>query len=225
MRVLQIIYPLVIAGWLWTKIREYRIRVEDNYSSVDNSAMPYVRVYLTILTVIGFSYFYLSFTYHPTRIFTQQWLVLLLLIYNTVQIVCRRKPWRETEIENAEEEEEEEEEDIVKKKYREGLEAWMTKEKPYLNPEFRLVDLMQVLPMNRTYLSKFINVEYDCSFYQFVTNYRIEEAQRLMREHPDMKLQDVAEQSGFSSAVVFSRTFAKEIGISPTEWIKNELDS
>ena len=219
LRVLQIVYPLMIAGWLFSKIREYRANVENTYSSLENSAMPWVRVYLSILTIIGLSYFYLSFTYHPTRLFTQQWLVLVLLTYNTAQMVLRKKPWKET-AENAEEEEEEEE-DPVWKQYRAILEAWMAENKPYLNPEFRLVDLMQVLPMNRTYLSNFINTEYGCTFYQYVTNYRIEEAKRLMKEHPEMKLQDIAEQSGFSSAVVFSRTFLRETGVTPTEWLNS----
>ena len=221
LRALMIVYPLLIAGWLWVKTREYRAKVENSYSSLENSAMPWVRVYLSILTVIGLSYFYLSFTYHPTRIFTQQWLVLGLLTYNTAQIVFRGKPWKET-VENAEEEEEEE--DPVLKQYRANLETWMAESKPYLNPEFRLVDLMQVLPMNRTYLSNFINTEYGCTFYQYVTNYRIEEAKRLMKEHPEMKLQEIAEQSGFSSAAVFSRTFVKEMGVTPTEWLNSPND-
>ena len=111
--------------------------------------------------------------------------------------------------------------DIVLTQYRTNLETWMAEKKPYLNPEFRLVDLMQVLPMNRSYLSNFINTEYGCTFYQYVTNFRIEEAKRLMKEHPEMKLQEIAEQSGFSSAVVFSRTFVRETGVTPTEWQKN----
>ena len=217
MRALMIIYPLLIAWWLYGKIREYRANVENNFSSLENSAMPWVKIYLIILTVIGLSYFYLSFTYHPTRLFTQQWLVLALLIYNSAQIALRRKPWKEEILENAEEEEEE---DAVRKSYREKLESWMRNAKPYVNPEFRLVDLMQILPMNRTYLSKFINVEYGCSFYQFVTKYRIEEAQRLMQEHPEWKLQDVAEQSGFSSPTIFSRVFARETGYTPSEWME-----
>lgn len=94
----------------------------------------------------------------------------------------------------------------------------MEAEKPYLNPEFRLLDLRQVLPLNRTYLSQLINEEYGCNFYQFVTNYRIEEAKRLMTEHPNMKIQDVADQCGFSSPVVFSRTFMRETGKSPRDW-------
>ena len=97
----------------------------------------------------------------------------------------------------------------------------METEKPYLNPEFRLNDLRQVLPLNRTYLSQLINTEYDCTFYQFVTNYRIEEAKRLMKEKPDLKMQDIAEQCGFSSPVVFSRIFARETGETPSEWCAN----
>lgn len=72
--------------------------------------------------------------------------------------------------------------------------------------------------MNRTYLSQFINAEYGCNFYQFVTGYRIEEAKRLMREHPQMQLQEVAEQSGFSSPTVFSRIFSREVGMTPRDW-------
>lgn len=221
LRALQIVYPLLIAGWLWAQIRTYRARMEENYSSLENTAMPYVRVYLTILTIIGLSYFYLSFTYHPTRLFTQQWLVLALLVYNTTQIVCRPKPWLEEEQENLDQEKE----DPVKRQYRENLEAWMENDKPYLNPDFRLVDLMQVLPMNRTYLSQFINTEYGCNFYQFVTSYRINEAKRLMQEHPEMKLQEIAEKCGFVSLSALSHAFARETGMAPSEWSKQFVDT
>ena len=215
LRALMIVYPLLIAGVLWSQIREYRAKMEENYSSLENSALPWLRIYLTIMFIMGLSYFYISFTYHPTRLFTQQWLVLVLLVYNTAQIALRRKPWVEAPME---EPVGEAEEDAIRRQCREKLEAWMANEKPYLNPEFRLVDLMRILPMNRTYLSQFINVEYGCNFYQYVTNYRIEESKRLMRENPEWKLQEIAEKSGFSSATMFSRVFMREIGQTPTEW-------
>ena len=101
----------------------------------------------------------------------------------------------------------------------------MEQEKPYLNPELKLIDLRVILPMNRTYLSQLINRAYGCNFYQFVTNYRIEEAKRLMREHPDMKVHEVAQLSGFASASVFSRTFTRETGLSPREWGKENDNS
>lgn len=214
MRILLICYPLFLSGILIANIRRYRQTMEENYSSIANSALPWVKVYLVMLTICGLMYIYLCFTDHPTRLFTQQWLVLALFTYNTVQIIARRNPWKEIP------EDEPEEIDSTWHEYRTVLDAWMEKEKPYLNKDFRLQDLMRVVPVNRTYLSGFVNAEYGCNFYQFVTNYRIREAQRLMQAHPDMKLQEVAEQSGFSSASVFSRTFARETGSSPTEWLE-----
>lgn len=216
MRILLIIYPVLIAGLLFSQIRVYRERCEDYYSSLENSAMKYLDIYLIIMVILGLSYFNICFTNHPTRLFTQQWLVLAVIVFNTLQIVLREKPWQETE--ETEEEVEDAGPDEHLLELRATLDAWMDEKKPYLNKDFCLVQLMEVLPMNRTYLSKFINTEYGCSFYQYVTNYRIEEAKRLMKENPDMKLQDVAEKCGFSSPTVFGRTFRRETGMTPKEW-------
>ena len=94
----------------------------------------------------------------------------------------------------------------------------MDEKKPYLNPDFQLNDLRAVLPMNRTYLSQFVNSEYGCSFYMLVNRYRIAEAKRLMTEQPDLKIQDIADRCGFSSRRVFSQIFTRETGTTPTEW-------
>lgn len=102
--------------------------------------------------------------------------------------------------------------------YRAALEEWMKSEKPYLNADFRLQDLREILPMNRTYLSHFLRTEFGCNFYQYVTQYRVEEAKRLLRENPEMKMQDISDQCGFSSLTMFGRVFARETGISPSDW-------
>ena len=217
LRALLIVYPLIIAGILAAHIRVYRERCEDYYSSLENSAMKWIDIYFTILAVIGLSYFFLCFSSHPTRLFTQQWLILAVLTYNILQIVCRKAPWRETNEVEGDVEPKERDPHLQEMKVR--LEAWMEKEKPYLNKDFSLINLMEVLPMNRTYLSKFINTEYGCSFYQFVTDYRIREAKRLMEENPSMQLQEVADRSGFSSLTVFGRIFRRETGMTPTDWI------
>lgn len=217
LRALLIVYPLIIAGILSAHIRVYRERCEDYYSSLENSAMKWIDIYLTSLAVIGLSYFYLCFSSHPTRLFTQQWLILAVLTYNILQIVCRKAPWRETNEVEGEVVPKERDPHLQEMKAR--LEAWMEKEKPYLNKDFSLINLMEVLPMNRTYLSRFINTEYGCSFYQFVTDYRIREAKRLMEENPTMQLQEVADRSGFSSLTVFGRIFRRETGMTPTDWI------
>ncbi|MBR4519846.1 MAG: AraC family transcriptional regulator, partial [Paludibacteraceae bacterium] len=62
------------------------------------------------------------------------------------------------------------------------------------------------------------NAAYGCNFYQFVTNYRIAEAKRLIRKNPDMQIQDIAEQCGFSSPTMFDRVFVRETGLTPGEY-------
>ena len=221
LRWLLALVPVVWVAMLFRHLHDYRRYAEENYGSVEQTDEKWVIRYLLMVLVLGVSYTYLCFSNEPTRLFTQQWLMLFVTIYTNDQVIFRAKPW----IENAEEEEEEEEEEEAKtesgSEYRAKLEQWMETEKPYLNPEFRLNDLRQVLPLNRTYLSQLINAEYDCTFYQFVTNYRIEEAKRLMKEKPDLKMQDIAEQCGFSSPVVFSRIFTRETGMTPREWSAN----
>lgn len=218
LRWLLALVPVVWVALLFRHLHYYRRHAEENYGSVEQTDEKWVIRYLQMTLVLGISYTYLCFSDEPTRLFTQQWLMFFVIIYTNDQIIFHAKPW----IENAEEEEEEEVTEIEpNSEYREKLEQWMKTEKPYLNPEFRLNDLRQILPLNRTYLSQLINAEYDCTFYQFVTNYRIEEAKRLMKEKPDLKMQDIAEQCGFSSPVVFSRIFARETGETPSEWSAN----
>ncbi len=217
LRWLLALVPVVWVALLFRHLHYYHRHAEENYGSVEQTDEKWVIRYLQMTLVLGISYTYLCFSDEPTRLFTQQWLMFFVIIYTNDRIIFHAKPW----IENAEEEEEEVTEIEPNSEYREKLEQWMKTEKPYLNPEFRLNDLRQILPLNRTYLSQLIHAEYDCSFYQYVTNYRIEEAKRLMKEKPDLKMQDIAEQCGFSSPVVFSRIFARETGETPSEWSAN----
>ena len=220
LRWLLALVPVVWVALLFRHVHHYRRYAEENYGSVEQTDERWIIRYLTMVLVLGISYTYICFSNEPTRLFTIEWLMLFVIIYTNDQIIFHSKPW----IEIAEEEEEEEEEEAKiesEGEYRAKLEQWMKTDKPYLNPDFRLLDLRQVLPLNRTYLSQLINAEYGCNFYQFVTNYRIEEAKRLMREQPDLKMQDIAEQCGFSSPVVFSRIFVRETGETPSEWCAN----
>ena len=220
LRWLLALVPVVWVGLLFKHLRDYRKYCETNFGSVEQTDEQWVIRYLVMILVLGVSYVYLSFSSEPTRLFTQEWLLLFVLVYTNDQVIFRSKPWIEEEGKEMNEESAETEEAKMESnaEYRRILENWMNAEKPYLNPEFRLLDMRQVLPLNRTYLSQLINTEYGCNFYQFVTNYRIEEAKRLMREHPDMKFQEIAEQCGFSSPTVFSRIFSREVGMSPREW-------
>ena len=229
LRVLLSVYPFFLFGFLIAHIKKYRQWCEENYSSMDNIDVRWIVRYIIMYLLDGALFFTLCFYSTVPVAFTQQLIILLIISYGTEQILFRNDPWATVRSrkqvpypaqglgESETEPETDEEPTASNAEYREILEQWMKTEKPYLNPEFRLLDMRQVLPLNRTYLSQLINAEYGCNFYQFVTNYRIEEAKQLIMDHPGMKMQDVAEQCGFSSPTVFARIFARETGISPSD--------
>lgn len=216
------IYPVVLFLTLCRHIRKYRQWCEDNFSTLDDIDVQWIVRYLTMLAILGLSFYFIVFWYVPNRMFTQQWMFLLIFIYTTERLLYRPDPWKMVRSTAVEEEEEEKEEvkevNPANSAYRATLEEWLEKEKPYLNSDFQLTDLRQVLPMNRTYLSQFINAEYGCSFYHWVSGLRIAEAKRLLTENPEIKMRDLAQQCGFSSPTVFSRVFIRETGITPSEW-------
>ena len=216
-------YPFVLLAFIVVNIRAYRVYCENNYSSMEDIDVQWVVRYIIMLVILGASYCFISFARFPTRLFTQQWLLFFLLFYSNEQILFRPDPWVEHVRERKEDEPEGEDNGSSltgnETGYRVALEQWMVTEKPYLNKDFRLSDMMQVIPMNRTYLSQFIQTEFGCNFYQYVTKYRIEEAKRFMRANPDMRVQEIADHCGFSSATVFGRVFLRETGLTPTEWL------
>lgn len=211
------LYPIAIFFLLCRHIREYRRWCEDNFSSMDNIDVQWIVRYLIMLAVLGLSFYFIVFRYVPNRMFTQQWVFLLILGYSTEQILFRKDPWEELLKEDGKFDNTSSS-DVASPANRQLFEQWMDEKKPYLNPDFQLNDLRAVLPMNRTYLSQFVNSEYGCSFYMLVNRYRIAEAKRLMTEQPDLKIQDIADRCGFSSRRVFSQIFTRETGTTPTEW-------
>lgn len=211
------LYPYMLLILTLSHIRAYKIWCENNYSSMEHISVQWIIRYCIMLLIIGANYVYICSGHGHARGFTQQWFVIFMLAYSTEQILFRKNPWAD----KVESEEFNSPQDGLSGSERAGLlTQWMEQQKPYLNPEFKLMDLREVLPMNRTYLSQFINDTYGCPFYQFVNRYRIEEAQRLMHEHPDMRLSDVATRSGFKSRESFARTFTQVTGLSPREWGK-----
>ncbi len=212
------LYPYMLLVMLFRHIHVYRKWCEDNFSSLDDIDVRWIIRYCTMLFIVGINYVWMCSTHYHARGFTQQWFVVMMFIYATEQILFRKDPWREVRRDDVRTPLSNSRSDLDLADNIRIFEQWMATEKPYLNPDFQLADVRVVMPKNRTTISQFINSTYGCSFFQLVNRYRIEEAQRLMAAHPDMKMTDVASACGFSSSAVFSRTFTRQTGVSPREW-------
>ena len=224
LRLLIALYPLCLLGILIAQIRKYRQWCEDNFSTMDNIDAQWIVRYMVMVFLSGLVFYYLCVSDDPARAFTQQWYLMFVIAYTTDQVLYRPDPWERLRS-TAVEEEKAEEPDPAHASYRTILEAWLEKEKPYCNPDFQLMDLREVLPLNRSYLSRFINTEYGCTFYHWVNSLRIKEAKRLMTEQPDMTMEDISRQCGFSYRRSFSRIFVETIGMTPSEWRSKGVNS
>ncbi|NHN32458.1 response regulator transcription factor [Paenibacillus agricola] len=75
--------------------------------------------------------------------------------------------------------------------------------------------------MNADYLGKLFRKEMNEKFSPYITKLRIERAKALIASHPDIKMYEVAEQSGFGrDPQYFGNVFKKHTGHSPLEYKK-----
>ena len=102
----------------------------------------------------------------------------------------------------------------------------MEKKKLYLNPKLSIVDLAVALDTNKTYLSDYLNNTLKLTFNDFVNQFRVKEACRIidsMTASDKRNMIDVATKSGFNSISSFNRYFSKIQGTSPRQYFIDNL--
>ena len=82
-------------------------------------------------------------------------------------------------------------------------------EQLYLQPDLQLNGLATLLCTNRTYISDAIRKEKGMTFYEFINDLRIQHAQKLMKEYPEMAIYEIYTQSGYSNYPTFRRNFVR----------------
>lgn len=92
--------------------------------------------------------------------------------------------------------------------YKRDIEAWMQTERPYLNADFSLQEVINRFKLNRTYASRIFNDGFGQSFLLVVRDYRIAYAKELLRANPGMPISEVAQQCGYSTVQAFHKAFA-----------------
>ncbi len=94
----------------------------------------------------------------------------------------------------------------------------MNEQKLFLKPDFSLPLLADQLRVTVHQLSQVINDGLGKSFFEMTAEYRIEEAKRLLKEKPNIKVEEIAEEVGYNSKSSFNTAFKKLTGKTPSEW-------
>ena len=96
------------------------------------------------------------------------------------------------------------------------VERVVEEQRLYLKKGITLYDVAQALNTNRTYVSRYMSQVRGQTFYDYINQLRIERVSLpMMQEHPEYKLEHVAEKSGFGCVSTFRRAFVKYTGQMP----------
>ena len=102
----------------------------------------------------------------------------------------------------------------------EHLMEYLEKEKPYLNPNIKIIDVADCLKTNKSYLSRVINSHFKKNFSQFINWYRVRDSMDLYMRDPTIDISTMASKSGFQSMTTFNTAFTRYTGMTPGEWCK-----
>ncbi|AYB31150.1 AraC family transcriptional regulator [Chryseolinea soli] len=100
----------------------------------------------------------------------------------------------------------------------EKLKLLMAEQKPFLQADFSLPELAHQLGSTVHIVSQVINERLGKNFFEMAAEYRVEEAKRLLREQPNIKVEEIAEQVGYSSKSSFNTVFKKYTGTTPSRF-------
>ena len=176
--------------------------------------LPDEYVFIWILSSIPF-YSYLFYSYQN-----------YLLFYEQVENAFEQDIQSEEELlTNSETEHEIVSEKEVPKSYTEFIERvdnWI-KTDGYVQQGLTIKELSEILYTNRTYLSAYIKTTYKMTFREWITSLRLEYAKNILKEHPEINIQKLAESSGFLSRSNFIKLFTEKEGCTPAKWKKANL--
>lgn len=115
--------------------------------------------------------------------------------------------------------------DKVVKEIQDQINILFETRKIYTNPDLTLSILAKELNIRPQLLSQFINDNLNKSFAQFINEYRIDEAKRLLKESTQFKIDAVGFESGFNSSSTFYSAFKKITGTTPSSYQKEQFYS
>ena len=173
--------------------------------------LPDKYVFIWILSSIPF-YSYLFYSYQNYLLFYEQ-------VENAFEQDIQSEEELLTDTETEPEIVSEEEVPVFYEKIIEKVDNWI-KTDGYVRQGLTIKELSEILHTNRTYLSAYIKTTYKMTFREWITGLRLEYAKNILKEHPEINIQKLAESSGFLSRSNFIKSFTEKEGCTPAKWKK-----
>jgi AraC-like DNA-binding protein len=105
------------------------------------------------------------------------------------------------------------------------IKKMMADEKPYLDSLFSIKRFSKRTGIPPHQISQLLNESFHQSFFEFVKNYRIEEARRLLSSPAsyEINIEEIAHMVGYNSKSSFNKAFLKITGQTPLSFRKQKM--
>ncbi|MDD3077556.1 MAG: hypothetical protein PHH37_00425 [Paludibacter sp.] len=107
---------------------------------------------------------------------------------------------------------------IVQKRILNKLEEEFIQKRIYLNSQLNIMDVVESVGTNRTYISLIINQKYHQNFCSFVNGFRVEELKKVYLSNPDFTNEALAHCCGFGSVNSMKRAVTAKTGMSMSDF-------
>lgn len=105
------------------------------------------------------------------------------------------------------------------------LEQLMHEQQPYLQNDLTLDHLAHTMSLSRNHLSQLINSAFGVTFYEWINQYRVEHAKKLLTNYAsdsNTSTLDIAFASGFGSVSAFYRAFQQLAQMTPAKFRRDQ---
>lgn len=93
--------------------------------------------------------------------------------------------------------------------------------KSYMN-DISMQDAARAVNYSETYFSKMFKQQFGLNFTAYLTEYRMEEAKKLLKQ-PNVSVKEIGTRVGYADSNYFARVFKRMYGISPSEFRRDFL--
>ena len=100
------------------------------------------------------------------------------------------------------------------------IEVFMDEHKPYLNPDFTIARMADLLRIPKRHISQVINEKKNKNFNDFINEYRIKEAIALLGKKEELRIFEIMYDVGFNSKSSFNIAFKRYTGRTPSSFKK-----
>ncbi|WP_452597417.1 helix-turn-helix domain-containing protein [Pontimicrobium sp. MEBiC01747] len=102
------------------------------------------------------------------------------------------------------------------------VESYISDERLYLNPNITLKTLSKLTKISSNKISKSLKAAGYENFNSYINNYRIEEVKKMLLSDSYKKYSiiTIAKEVGFNSKATFYKNFKERLGVSPSDYIK-----